>query len=61
VNRIRNASDSERETTMRERIHRLIKGLWREHGRKIITAIDAALVIAAALIVLALAEIGAAR
>jgi hypothetical protein len=45
----------------RDKLHRLIDDLRRDHGQKIITAIDAALIIAAVLFVLALAETGAAR
>jgi len=46
---------------MRDKLHRLINGLRRDRGQKIITLIDAALILAAVLIVLALAETGPAR
>jgi cell division protein FtsL len=46
---------------VRHKLHRLIDDLRRDHGRKIVMVLDVALVIAAVLIVMALAEIGAAR
>lgn len=46
---------------MRDKLRGWIDGVRRKHGEKIITAIDALLIIAAVLIVLALAEIRAAQ
>lgn len=46
---------------MRDKLHRTVGDLWRKHGGKISAALDVALVVVAVLIVMALAEIGAAR
>jgi hypothetical protein len=46
---------------MGHKLHRLIDDLRRNYGRKMVMAVDAALILAAVLIVLVLAETGAAR
>ncbi len=46
---------------MRDKLQSWVDNLRHNHGEKIITAIDAALIVAAVLIVLAFAEIGGAQ